>query len=266
MPFHIVIPLRFTACRDHRHHISPPAGVMAGGSLRVATFGRRLRVHVHDLDAAIDRVGAVGGVLQLGLAITDRDEVGAVEAVILHQVLLDGVGAPFRESLIVLFGADRIGVAGDHEGRALQRRIGQCLAERLHRGHRGLGDVGRVVVELDFQIDVRLGRRELRDLIAFAHRQRTGLPVAHGVQEGRFLGLRRRIGLRTDGQAAGHGLRLQCIQDLAGRDVVVAGESQACRHRQRGRKGDRLQSKKLVEMGHCRILAVTPDGDLMLRA
>ncbi len=41
-------------------------------------------------------------VLQLGLAVADGDEISAVEAVVLDQVLLDGVGATLRQPLIVL--------------------------------------------------------------------------------------------------------------------------------------------------------------------
>ena len=81
---------------------------MAGGDVVVRSLRCRLGVHVHDLDAAVDRVGAVGGVLQLGLAVADGDEIGAGEAVVLHQIFLDGVGSPLGEPLIVPFGADRI--------------------------------------------------------------------------------------------------------------------------------------------------------------
>ena len=69
-------------------------------------------------------------------------------------------------------GADRIGVAGNHEGLALQARLRQRLAEFLHGAHRALADVGRVVVELDFEIDLRLARGKFRNFLALAEPER----------------------------------------------------------------------------------------------
>ena len=139
-------------------------------------------------------------------------------------------------------------MAGNHEGRTLQARIGERLAEFLHRAHRALADVGRIVVEVDFEIDLRLARGKFRNFLALAERQRPRLAVAQRVDEARFLGLGggvRRL-LRAGRKAAGRArLRLQGVQDFVGRDGV-AGGSQARRHRQRG--ADSHDRKKAL---HC---------------
>src|SRR5262249_19127045 len=156
--------------------------------------------------AAVDRIGRVVGVLQLGLAVTDSHEVAVGDVVVRDQVLLDGVGAALGEVLVERIAADAIGMARDHEGRAFQFRIRQRFAEGLYWGHRGGADRGRIVVELDLQIDVRLGRRDLGNLLAFAYRQRTCLAVAQALDEARLPGLDRGIdlrGRRADGKSAG---------------------------------------------------------------
>ena len=94
--------------------------------------------------------------------------------------------------LVVGLAADRVGVTGNHEGRTLQAGVRERLAEFLHRRHRVLADVGRVVVEVNFEIDLRLGRGDLGDFLALAERERAGLPVAQRVDEAGFLGLRGR--------------------------------------------------------------------------
>ena len=100
--------------------------------------------------------------------------------------------------------ADAVGVACHHEGRAAQLRIRQRIAQRLNGGHRFLADVGRVEVEMDFQIDLRLGRGDLGDLLALAERQRPRLAVADAGHEAHFLGLDGRIDLRgADDESAG---------------------------------------------------------------
>ena len=111
--------------------------------------------------------GSIGafGILRLGLAIADGDEVGAVETKLLGQVLLDRIGATLGEVLVIGLAADRIGMTGNHEGRTLQAGVRKRLAEFLHRRHRALADVGRVVVEADFEIDLRLGRGEFGDFL-----------------------------------------------------------------------------------------------------
>ena len=220
----------------------------AGGLAFKTSLRRGLGVHVDDLNAAVGRVHRRIRILRLGLAVTDGHEVGAGDAVLLGQVLLDRVGAALGKILVIRFAADRVGMTGNHEGRTLQARIGERLAEFLHGGHRALADVGRVVVELDFEIDLRLARGKFRNLLALAERQRPRLAVAQRVDEADFLGLYGDVHrlLRAGRKAAGHArLRLQGVQDFVGRDGV-AGGSQACRHRQRG--ADSHDRKKA---GHC---------------
>ena len=99
------------------------------------------------------------------------------------QVALDRIGPAIGQILIVFFAADRIGMTGQHEGAALQRRIGQRLAEIVHVRDGGLRDVGRVEVELDLEIDARSGLRDGRDLLALVDGQRARRPVAQRIDE-----------------------------------------------------------------------------------
>ena len=159
--------------------LNPPAAgrriIFGKPSLR-----RGLGIHVDDLNAAVDRVDRRVRVLWLVLAVADGDEIGAVDAVLLDQETLDRIGAAFGEVLVVGLAADRVGVTGDDEGRALQAGVRERLAEFLRRGIEALADIGRIVVELDIEIDLRLGRRDLRDFLALAKRERSGLAVAQG--------------------------------------------------------------------------------------
>src|SRR5438046_1012105 len=136
---------------------------------------RGLGDHVDDLDAAVDRVHRRVRIFRLGLAKADGHEIGAVETKLLGQVFLDRIGATLGEVLIIGLAADRIGMTGDHEGRTLQAGVRQRLAEFLYRRHRTLADIGRVVVESDFEIDLRLGRGEFGDLLTLAERERARL-------------------------------------------------------------------------------------------
>ena len=141
-------------------------------------------------------------------------------------------------------------MAGDHEGRALQARLRQRFAEFLHRLRRVLADVGRVVVEADFEIDLRLGRGDLRDLLALAERKRPRLAVAQAVDELALFGLGHVIDLLLPSrQAAGQRLRLQGLGDLIGRDNFT-GQRQPCRHRQRGAERNGRNSGKSGNAGH----------------
>ena len=99
-------------------------------------------------------------------------------------------------------------MAGDHEGRTLEVRIRKRLAELLHGLRRALADLSRVEVELNLEIDVRLGGRDLRDLLTLAQRERPGVAVAQRLDEADLLCLDGRIGLRSARQRAGQGLRL----------------------------------------------------------
>src|SRR5262249_57783972 len=128
----------------------------------------------------------LAGILQFALAIAEGDEVAAVDAVFVDQILLDRIGPALGQALIIFFAARRIGVAGDHEGRALQFRIGQRAAQRLNRRDRLGADIGRVVVEGDLQIDLRLVLDDGRDFLAFGLRQRAGGAAADA---GGVLGL-----------------------------------------------------------------------------
>ena len=73
-----------------------------------ALFRRRLGGHVDDLNATVGRVHRCVHILRLGLAIADGDEIGAVDAVFLGEVALDGVGAALGQVLVIGFAADRI--------------------------------------------------------------------------------------------------------------------------------------------------------------
>src|SRR5882672_2776297 len=53
---------------------------------------RGLGVHVDDLNAAVDRVHRRVRILRLALAIANGDEIGAIDAVFLGEVPLDGIG------------------------------------------------------------------------------------------------------------------------------------------------------------------------------
>src|SRR4029450_4154495 len=79
-----------------------------------ALFGcvrrRGLVFHVHDLDAAVHFRQRLARVLELALAISDGDEMGAVDAVFVDEIALDRVGAAFGKILVVGLAAGRIGV------------------------------------------------------------------------------------------------------------------------------------------------------------
>ena len=161
------------------------------------------------------------------------------------EVALDRIRAAFRQVLIVVLAAGGVGVAGDHEGRALQVGAGQRAAERLHRRQRLGADIGRVVVEGDLEIDIRLVLGGGGDLLALGRRQRARRAAADGLDQLGFRRVRRRIGLRGDREAAGQGLlrrRRQRADDLVLGDVlavaVIAGEGGRERQRQRSADGD----------------------------
>ncbi len=98
-----------------------------------------LGIHVDHLHPTVGRIHRRVRILRPGLAVAYGHEIRAVQAVMLDQVFLDGVGTAFREVLIISFAADCIGVAGEDEGRALHAGIRQRLAELLHRLGRALG-------------------------------------------------------------------------------------------------------------------------------
>src|ERR1700687_2291656 len=169
----------------------------------------------------------------------------------MHSFISPGARSAARGATRVLgLAAERVGVPGDYECRALEAGIRECLAEFLHCRHRARSDVGRIVVELNIEIDLRLGRWDLRDFLALAERERPGVPVAQRRDETDFLGLDRGIDLRSGRQAARQRLRLQRIEDLICGNVVVAGNGKARRHRQRGTERNRRSCGKSVKAGH----------------
>src|SRR5207302_10571297 len=125
----------------------------------------------------VPRAGGGAGTRQCGLAVAEGDEMAAGDAVVVDQIALDGVGAALGEILVEGVATDGVGVAGDHEGRSLEVRIRKRLAELLHGLRRALADLSRVEVELNLEIDVRLGGRDLRDLLTLAQRERPGVAV-----------------------------------------------------------------------------------------
>src|SRR5438093_1410616 len=71
--------------------------------------------HVDDLDAAVHFRHRLAWILQLALAISDGDEIGAVDAIFVDEIALDRVGAALGEVLVIGIAAGRIGMAGAPE-------------------------------------------------------------------------------------------------------------------------------------------------------
>src|ERR1700744_2797034 len=108
-------------------HTSVPQDLRDASLLKNSTDARRhettgllrrsrLVFHVHDLHPAVGFRHRLVRVLQLALAIADGDEVGGRDVVVVDQILLDRVGALFRELLIIGLAAGGVGVAGHDEG------------------------------------------------------------------------------------------------------------------------------------------------------
>src|SRR6516225_11482935 len=95
-------------------------------------------------------------ILELALAVSDGDKVAGGDVIVVHQVVLDGIGTPLRQVLVVGVPSDGVRVAGHNEGRTLQVGIGERAAKRLHRGERLGAYIRGVIVEGNGQIDVRL--------------------------------------------------------------------------------------------------------------
>src|SRR4029077_6393376 len=98
--------------------------------------------HVYDLDAAVHFRRRVGRVLQLGLSVSDRYEIGAADTEFFDQMTLDRIGAALRKVLVVGPAAHGVGMTGDDKGRALQIGIGKRASQSLHRGQRLGADIG----------------------------------------------------------------------------------------------------------------------------
>src|SRR5882762_2000854 len=71
-------------------------GAAGGDLLLQASLRRGLGIHVDDLNAAVDRVHRRVRILRLGLAIANGDEIGAIDAVFLGEVPLDGNNTTIR--------------------------------------------------------------------------------------------------------------------------------------------------------------------------
>ena len=110
---------------------------------------------VDDLHTAVHVRRRVAGVLELRLAVSHGHKVGPGNAELIGQIALDRVCTPLGQVLIVSVAADRVGMACDDEGRAFQLGVGQRLPQRLNRGQGFFADIGRIVIEVDFKIDIR---------------------------------------------------------------------------------------------------------------
>src|SRR5437879_1098482 len=86
--------------------------------------------HVHDLDASVDLGHRLVRILELALAVSDGNEIGAGDAEFVDEIALDRVGTALGQVLVVGLAAGRIGMTRNHEGRALQISVGQRAAER----------------------------------------------------------------------------------------------------------------------------------------
>src|ERR1700712_563448 len=76
--------------------------------------------HVDDLDASVDLGHRLARILQLALAVSDGNEIGAGDAVFVDKIALDRVSATLGQVQVVGLAAGRIGMTRDHEGRALE--------------------------------------------------------------------------------------------------------------------------------------------------
>src|SRR6185295_4201618 len=83
---------------------------------------------VGDLHAPVHAGGRIGGVLELLLAVADRDQRLRLDVEVLHQEALDREGAALRKALVVGVASDPVGVAGDQQGAAAEPRVaaGTC--------------------------------------------------------------------------------------------------------------------------------------------
>src|SRR5215471_12577598 len=165
-------------------------------------------LHVHDLHAAVFRTERIIFVLEPGLAITDGHEGRRRQLEVIHEVALHYVDSFFREVLVVRDAALAVGVPRENDRCALEVLTRKRLAERIDDCRRRTADLGRPVIEVDLDIDARLGGGGGRDLLALAGRQRMGRTVPYGIEEllfHRAAGIRRRQ-RETAGPYRGQGL------------------------------------------------------------
>ena len=140
--------------------------------------------------------------LSLCLAVTHGHEARGGNLKVRDEVALDGFGAPFRQLLVGGVAPDGVGVAGDHEGAALELRARQRAAERADRRHRRRTDVRGREGKFDFDIDARPLLGDRRDVLALGGGERAARLVLDEVEELAVLAARR-LGDRRAGQAAG---------------------------------------------------------------
>src|ERR1700753_4263514 len=80
---------------------------------RIRLLGRGFLVlHVDHLHPAVVVRHRIAGILELGLAVSDRDQIAARDAVFVGQIALDGVGTALRQVLVVGIGAGDGGAHG----------------------------------------------------------------------------------------------------------------------------------------------------------
>jgi hypothetical protein len=145
----------------------------------------------------------------------------------------------------------RVGVAGNTKVEPFRlARTAPCRVPA--RRTEALADVGRVVVEVDFEIDLRLARGDLRDFLALAERERPVLRLRSVSTKLVSLALRRCPRCGAGREAAGRRLRLQASRILSA-ETVSAGTASPPSSTARRRCHDRK-----YEAGHCPILMLTP--------
>ena len=140
----------------------PPSGLTIVADFAVC--------HVGDGDAAVIAGIRIHLVLEMAGAEADGHQTFRGDIVILDKIALDGIGALLRERLIVGRRTAFVGITGENKGVALQCRIGQGLAKFVDLPKRRFADIGRVVFEINIQIDGRLVLGDGRDLFALAAR------------------------------------------------------------------------------------------------
>src|SRR5258707_12320316 len=75
--------------------------------------------HVHDLDASVDFGHRLVRILELALAVSDGNEIGAGDAVFVDKIALDRVSAALGQVRVARLAAGRIGMSCDHQRRTL---------------------------------------------------------------------------------------------------------------------------------------------------
>src|SRR5262249_40437959 len=143
----------------------------------------------------------------------------------LDEETLHSLGAALRKAAVVLGAALAVGVTVDEEDGALELRLREDVTKRRDRRHGLRTDHGRVKVEVDLEVDLRLVLDDLDDLLALLLRFLRLFRVARLdgdgagadlVDEALLFSLLRIDASAPDraGQRAPLGLGLQRIPDL----------------------------------------------------